>query len=164
MKYFAFILAAAIALPVQADEPKVTVALVQHYQARIPNCERACTGQGAFATAGHALEIARAIARVARTPHEAAQLALYAAWESGNDPRAVGDAGRALGAWQLHYGPGLDLDASARYWLAAAEASRKLCARLPERERLAALVSGSCDRGRIKAGHREDIIAEMMAE
>ena len=158
----ALVVAAFAASPLYATDagaPVVTVVAVRKMQARLPNCEIGCTVTGGYANAGDALEIAQAIARVARTELEAAELSTYAAFESANQKSIVSADGRDWGAWQLRDAgqPALDPVKAARLWLAAADASRALCASNPAAEQLAALASGSCDHGREKVRHRNDI-------
>lgn len=142
-----------------AAEPAVSLADVLAMQARIPNCEIGCTETGAYATAGDALAVAKAIAHAAKAPHDAALAALYAAWESANRKRARGDRGLARGIWQLHADPAIadDPERAVFYWFDLARRSRALCHDLPEPEQLAALVSGSCERGRALARRRDEI-------
>lgn len=159
------LVAGALVHPLLAEEPAVSVADVLAIQAKVPNCE-ACTGRGAYAHAGDARVIAGAIAQVARTRGDACDLAVYADFESGAQALAVGDGGRSLGAWQLQRVPArlaFEPAAAARVWLGVADASRALCADLPAAERLAALVSGSCARGRTKARRRDEIAREACA-
>lgn len=62
-----------------------------------------------------------------------------------------GDGGKALGLFQLQHTPEALACApatAARLWLAMAHASTKRCSSLEPDEQLAALTSGSCDRGR----------------
>lgn len=86
---------------------------------------------------------------------DAALMVLWAHRESAFLPCVRGDSGRSVGAWQLqNYGPACDVTASAAEWLRRAEASVQLCGQNPPDERLAALASGSCDRGRALAATR----------
>jgi hypothetical protein len=145
--------------PLLATEPVVTAAEVQAIQARIPNCER-CETTGGFAKVGDAKAVAAAISQVATTREDACDLALFAAWEGGNQLHIVGDQGRAFGVWQLHGFPprvAFDPVQAARAWLQVAAASRTMCRALPPEEQLAALVSGSCDRGREQSRHRDQV-------
>jgi hypothetical protein len=82
---------------------------------------------------------------------DAALLGLYAYRESSLRACASGDGGRSLGPWQLQRLPPALACApadAARVWLHVARASFDLCGELPVAERLAALASGSCSRGR----------------
>jgi hypothetical protein len=94
----------------------------------------------------------------------AAEAVVFAAYESGNDRCTVGDGGRSYGAWQVQ---GLSKDVAcdpARefpLWLSAVKRSESLCVDNPESERLAALASGSCDRGRRKVRGRENFAIEL---
>lgn len=88
---------------------------------------------------------------------DVALAAVYAFDESGLRHCAVGDSGRSLGAFQLQRLPpsrACDPSFAAREWLRRAHQSFGLCRALPVEERLAALVSGSCGRGRRLARYR----------
>lgn len=161
----ALVAALLLARPLLASEPAVTLADVQAMQARIPDCERCTRVSGAFARTRDARAIAAAIAQVAPTREAAAELALYAAWESGNRIDVVGDGGLALGPWQLHDARATALEPvrAARRWLQLAAASREKCAGNAPEERLAALASGSCDRGRAIV-RRRDEVAMLLAQ
>lgn len=144
--------------------PVVTQREVLAMMAEIPNCERACAAKGAYATAGDAAEVALAISLSARSRKEAAEEAVYAAYESGNRKLAVSPDGRDRGAWQLRDAgeAAFDPARAVLLWRAAADASRALCAANPPEERLAALASGSCSAGRQKVRLR-DAVAERIA-
>lgn len=118
---------------------------------------------GAYVRTGHAQEIADAIADKAE-PLEGlslreteALLAVYAAKESANQLCPVGDGGKSLGVLQLQ---GVPASLACRpstavpLWLARARSSMALCASNAPDERLAALASGRCDRGRQKVAER----------
>jgi hypothetical protein len=82
---------------------------------------------------------------------DAALLGVYAYRESSLRACASGDGGKSLGPWQLQRLPPSVACApadAARVWLHVARASIERCAELPLPERLAALASGSCARGR----------------
>ena len=151
------------------SSPAVTTAQVQAMQAQIPNCENGCESRGGFAHVNDARAVAAAISRVARSREDACNLALFAAWESANTLQAEGDkdaagAARAFGPWQLHGVPrevAFDPVRAGRVWLGFADASRAACSALPPEERLASLMSGSCDRGREKARHRDEVVQEI---
>jgi hypothetical protein len=114
----------------------------------------------------HRVALASAIAVTDATEHEQRLLASIARWESAYlesvaDCRHTGDAGKALGAWQIH--PRNDaerkdactLDAGARLALARVRESIQACSYLPEQERLAVFASGSCgNRGGRAASRR----------
>ncbi len=157
------LLVAGLAAGSSPTTPAVTPAQVKAMQALIPNCEIGCTAVGGYATAGDATKIANAISKTARSPLEAAEEAVFAAFESGNRETIVSPDGRDWGAWQLRdAGPkAFDSVRAARMWIGAADASRALCASNPAAEQLAALVSGSCDHGREKARHRNDIARDI---
>ena len=80
---------------------------------------------------------------------------LMVRWAYGEDPRfracAVGDGGKSLGPMQLQQVPAsiaCDAKAAPRVWLGRAHASVALCVHNAMDEKLAALASGKCDRGR----------------
>ncbi|HEU4411694.1 MAG TPA: transglycosylase SLT domain-containing protein [Polyangiaceae bacterium] len=81
--------------------------------------------------------------------HTAALLVAVAYHESRFDPKAVGDKGRSFGLFQLQRGGASNFTpaVAARRSLAFLRSSRNACRDRPEDERLAAYVSGRCDRG-----------------
>ncbi len=90
--------------------------------------------------------IALEIARVARTPLEAAVMAVTSWEESRHVPDAVGDSGRALCAFQLQHAPSSvlrDLRQCVEVAHARLVASAEACPDAP----LALYASGRCDRG-----------------
>jgi Transglycosylase SLT domain len=93
-----------------------------------------------------ARQVIATVATVAETKHDAALL-LYMAWkESRFNKNAVGDAGLALGAWQLHSAPRSvlwDLPKAASITLARLRYSETACPAFP----LAVYASGNCKQG-----------------
>lgn len=164
--FFTALFVAFLTAPGRAS-PIVTIETVRAMQARIPNCERGCESTGAFATVPGAPKIAEAISATARSPFEAAEMATYAAFESGNQPRLVSKADpRDRGAWQLRFvadDVAFDPRKAAPVWLKIADASREHCKDLPPEERLAELASGSCKYGRAQVRHRHEIIVTVAA-
>jgi hypothetical protein len=76
---------------------------------------------------------------------DAALMAVFSSYESGNKADAVGDGGKAIGAWQIHYfgDVAFDPDQAAPIWRSIAKASLKVCSANEPDERLAS-VAGSC--------------------
>jgi|SRR5579872_733113 len=112
--------------------------------------------------------VARAIVRTAPTREWAARMVVYAVHESGLqlDPCAEGDGGKSLGPWQVGGVPekvACDPDQAARVWLRLALQSESDCASLPESERMAELVSGSCAKGHQLARRREVLVLGALA-
>jgi hypothetical protein len=110
--------------------------------------------------------IAKAIAELADGTitgdvyEDAALEAIYSSFEGGNRRCPVGDGGKSRGPWQLQRTsraiactPTLAL----AEWIRRARESVKLCADNPPDERLAALASGSCDRGRALVRQRAEL-------
>lgn len=110
--------------------------------------------------------LAIAVMSVTEDPHEVSLLLSIAAHESGDRVEVwrcdvKGDAGRALGAFQIHprssaervsaCGP---LVVQAGQALVRVRESLELCAHLPEPERLAEFASGSCNKGRAASRRR----------
>ena len=149
---------------VAAAQPVVSADEVLAMMARVPATQR----ERDEALPGHwerrkdAPRIAAAIARFAPSEEVAARLTVYAALEGGMEvhgPR--GDSGKAMGMLQLHNVPeslAFDPNQAIPWWLDLAARSEKLCQSNPPRERLAALASGRCDRGRRLVARREDIV------
>ena len=143
---------------------------VRAMMARVPIESSSIAAPAHYERVGDARIIAQAIAHVARTRYEAAELVVYGAYESGYQKCAEGDRDehgvpKALGAWQLQGVTrelACDPEHAARYWLATAEASREKCASNPPDERLAALVSGSCAHGHVKSRYREAVVRLVM--
>ena len=168
MRYLALLLTATtlIVSPARAAE-SLTADDVLTMVALIP----APNGRpGGYERAPDARRIADAIAATADgsllgTPREDASLmAVFASYESGNRVCPAGDGGKALGAWQLHYAGrevACDPARAARWWLAVARASVRLCADNPPDERLAALAGGTCARGRRLSATRVRLAREI---
>ncbi len=112
------------------------------------------------------LDVAKAISSVTDDAHEQRLLASIAFHESGFRPevgscRVKGDAGRALGLWQVHARSAYErasicssLRASAYWAHRRVRESIVRCNYLPARYELAAYVSGRCDRGHAAALRR----------
>lgn len=100
--------------------------------------------------------IAAAIARHAASRYDAALLAVFSSYESGNDAHAVGDGGKSFGAFQVQgMGEGaFDPDKAAARWLELARSGQHRCHRNPPDEQLASVASGNCDHGREKVRRR----------
>lgn len=112
---------------------------------------------GHWERAPHAKEIADAIATVADSNDQAAELAVYAVFEGGLRGCVSGDHGAAWGPMQLQgvsRAVACSPELAMRHWLTLAEASRKHCASLPPDDQLAELTSGSCGHGRVVARRR----------
>ena len=135
---------------------------VLRFMAAVPACESQkipqCLRPGRWDRIGSAREIASAISQVARDRDEADRMALFSAWEGGNLKQALGDSGKSKGIVQLQgvseevaFTPLLAL----RAWQALADAVA--CSGNPPDERLAALASGSCGRGRVLVRRREEV-------
>ena len=95
---------------------------------------------------------------------DAALMVEYAYQESAFRARTVGDGGKSLGAWQLQRvtpAVGFDPMQAARIWLARAHAS--WCRDNPPGTELAALASGSCERGRKLVKWRWENAARLLA-
>jgi hypothetical protein len=110
--------------------------------------------------------VAHAIARVAPDREWAARMVVYAIHESGLSACASGDGGKSLGTWQLQgvsTETACDPQKAAPVWLAMARRSMADCSALPPAERLAELVSGSCERGRRLARDREVLVLGALA-
>lgn len=95
----------------------------------------------------------------------AAEGVVFAGYEGGNDRCAIGDGGKSVGAWQVG---GLSKDVACdprrefSIWLSAVKRSEQACADRPENERLAALASGSCDRGLSLVRRRENYAVQLV--
>jgi hypothetical protein len=89
-----------------------------------------------------------------------AAVLLYTAWrESEWYLHAVGDHGRALGAWQLQFEAGRgDARKQAVVALQLLHWAARVCPDLPA----AAYLSGRCDRARVQAGQRMNRVARLL--
>jgi hypothetical protein len=163
----ALVLVAAVASPAGEEiSPRVvSPARVLELLARVPATQRVQDEgrPGGWERRAGAPATAEAISLFAKNEEVAARLAVYAANEGGMDLSARGDGGSALGILQLHNVPE-SLAFNPLYavprWLRLAAWSEEFCGKkgnLP-RERLAALASGRCDRGRRLVHRREDIV------
>ena len=127
---------------------------------------------GIYARVGHAREIADAIAEKAEAldglslRESEALMVVFAAKESANQLCPVGDGGKSLGTFQLQ---GVTADVACHptlaipVWIARAQASLALCTGNAPDERLAALASGRCDRGRKKVAARVRLARQIAA-
>lgn len=143
--------------------------------ARIPVVEVAHTEAqkrpGHWDKIGVAAELARAQAEVAPTRLAAALMAVYAAFEGGNQRCAVGDGGKSLGPYQLQRVPesvACDPMQATLEWRRRADDSWHLCAKRPDgsvrpaEERLGRVAGGSCDTG-LELVRRRARLAEQIA-
>lgn len=128
----------------------------------VPVCEdqrrRVCQRPGDWDHIGAAREVAAAISATARSREEAERMSEYACFESGLVRTAIGDGGKSRGVFQLQrvsdevaFTPLL----AARAWLELADAV--WCAGNQQDEELAALASGSCQKGRTLVRRREQL-------
>lgn len=95
----------------------------------------------------------------------AAEGVVFAAYESGNDRCAIGDGGKSVGAFQmggLSRNVACDPRREFPLWLGAVKRSEQACVDNQESERLAALASGSCNRGRQKVRNRENYAIQLV--
>lgn len=160
------------------DAPRATEAEVFGWMGRIPlECglegRRACVQAdgsprlGNFRGGHDARAIAKAIAKYAPTREWAALATVYAAYESSNDTRIVGDGGKALGAWQIQGSDkeqALNPYSAIRVWLGMARTSERSCKDNEPEERLAALASGDCTKGRLKVRRRLEAARSLLGE
>jgi hypothetical protein len=127
---------------------------------------------GGYERGGDALAIAAAIAELADGSitgdvwEDAALVAVYSSLEGANRRCPVGDGGKSLGPLQLQRSsravactPAL----AVAEWLRRARDSVARCAKLQPDERLAALASGSCDRGRALVRQRAELARTIVA-
>lgn len=134
---------------------------VLRFMAEIPACESEkiaqCLRPGGWDHIGNAREIALAISEIARDQAEADRMSIFTAFEGGMRKTAVGDGGKSKGVVQLQGvadDVALDPRKALRAWQALGDAVA--CAGDPD-ERLAALASGSCSRGRRLVRRREEL-------
>lgn len=115
-----------------------------------------------------AKEIATAIAEKSHGDKWwASHLVVYGAYESGFQKRASGDGGKAYGFLQLQQVPATVAEnprLAIEAWMAKANYSLERCASNPPEERLAALTSGDCQKGRMLARHRDKLALRIAAE
>lgn len=120
-------------------------------------------GPGGYEKGKNAHEIARVVARHARSKYEAVQMVVYSSYESVNDLTAEGDKHRknhSYGAWQIPV-PNLSADKQLEYWMRLRDSSVKDCASSPPNARMAELASGFCYRGTHKVIKRELVVAQL---
>ena len=147
--------------PVFARSERVTSDEVLGVMARLPSeaClyhphGKRCSKPGGYDQGPDAQRIADAIARhadgaITGNPElDAAIEATFSSYESGNKADAVGDSGKAKGAWQLHFADeavAFDPEQAVTWWRSIAVGTMKVgaCATNPPDERLAGL-AGSC--------------------
>jgi hypothetical protein len=158
------ILSLCLSLLASMSTPVVSPGEVLAMMAIVPASEHiereASKEDGHYDRQGDALEVAGAIATLARSREDASRLVVFGAWESRNQKCAKGDGGKSWGFLQLggvsRYvacTPMLAIGA----WHTKAEASEKACAGNMPDERLAALASGHCNRGLGKVRHRVQV-------
>jgi hypothetical protein len=154
------------------DGPDVTAEDVMAVLARIPLGESPHAAPGGYERSRDAREIAAAIARnvdgslLGSRRQDAYLIAIFGSYESALRKRMVGDGGKALGFLQLQYaGPevAFNPDRAIGFWLATARRSMELCAHNAPEERLAALASGRCDRGRRVVRRRMAVLEAILA-
>lgn len=148
--------------------PSASTQEVLAFMKEIPACEdqsrKVCRRPGGWDRIGAAQEIAKAISSSARSREEAARMAVFAAFEGGNQKLARGDGGKSRGVFQLQGVPdyvAFTPELAARAWLRLADSVA--CLENPSEERLAALASGSCQRGRALVRGREAIVQKLLA-
>jgi hypothetical protein len=102
-------------------------------------------------------EIADAIGRMADDERDAIEMSVYAAYESQNRLDATGDNGRSHGPWQT---PFVRVTAAGYLadWTRLRKYSVARCADNSSDTKLAALASGSCDRGKRKVAKRFEVV------
>ncbi len=170
--------------PVFADpDPAPTAADVMHMMARLPaeKClynahGKGCDKPGGYDKGPDAARIADAIAHGAdgsltgTRREDAALMATFSSYESGNKADAVGDSGRARGAWQLHYvadSVAFDPARAVSVWRSIALGTMKaaVCRDNAPDERLAG-VAGSCSYApaRRKVRQRVQVARGVLAE
>jgi|HubBroStandDraft_1064217.scaffolds.fasta_scaffold43299_3 hypothetical protein len=97
--------------------------------------------------------------------HDAAFLLAYCVGETRcNEVTPAGDKGRAKGPWQLQgQCNSRPVAEHPQCWLDIAKWSVKVCAKLPQPERLAALASGNCEHGHVVARTRHALAMKAVA-
>lgn len=161
----AVVVALTASVDAQAEEEALTTDDVMAMVALVPTQ----LGHGrpaGFEKAKDAREIAAAVAKTAdgsllgSVRADAGLMVTFAAYESGMRKFVSGDGGSSRGPWQIQRISWKDAntpETAARAWLAAAQISQKICEKNPPEERLAALASGSCDRGRMLVRRRVEV-------
>lgn len=120
-------------------------------------------GPGGYEKGKDAHEIARVVARHARSKYEATQMVVYSSYESVNDLTAEGDKHRrnhSYGAWQIPV-KGLTADQQLEYWMVIRDKALAYCSNNSPESRMAGLASGACNRGTHKVIKREFVIAQL---
>jgi hypothetical protein len=120
-------------------------------------------GPGGYEKGKDAHEIARVVARHARSKYEAVQMVVYSSYESNNNLHAEGDTMRqhhSYGAWEIPI-PNLSADRQLEYWMYIRDRSLKYCSSNPPESRMAGLASGACNRAIRKVEKREAVIATL---
>jgi hypothetical protein len=134
----------------------VSLALVLVIQSRIQDeCQlvrhNPCPIHAAdYTKVGDAEAVRVAVSELAPDVETAIDGILFAAYESGNDVRAVGDHGQSTGAWQTIDGGKTAKEQFAK-WLIRRKTSLDICGNL------AKVASGSCHRG-LRLAYRRAII------
>ena len=157
-----------VAAPQRAVSPQEVMAMF----AELPAYEGGKVGQkvGHWEKRKDAMKIAKGIALAAPSREWAALEANYAVFESNLVANARGDRDskgipHAFGTFQLHSAPIYVADdpiRAAAYWMNLALKNEALCQMNPPQERLAALASGSCSRGRVLVRRREALAAAVL--
>jgi len=166
-----FILAQAVGLVgggALGDAPAMEPSEILRFLHEVPVCEdqrrKICQRPGGWDRIGAAREVAEAISATARSRDEAERMSIYACFESGLVRKAIGDGGKSRGVFQLQRVS----DEVAFTPLLAAKAWLQLedtvwCSGNPQDEELAALASGSCQKGRTLVRRREQLRRDLDA-
>jgi hypothetical protein len=152
---------------VYAQSSSVTQDDVWAMMTRLEGPEGRPVGVGHYECGPSSRALAKAIAGLAHDRREAALAVVFAAYESGNDSRAVGDGGKSHGAYQLRYVSreiAYDPEASTRVWLWLEREAMAKCPDLPEDERLARVMSGNCAAGRAKSRKRAEMASRLTSQ
>jgi hypothetical protein len=107
-------------------------------------------------------EIAEAIARNAIDERDAIEMAVYAAYEGQNRLDALGDKGRSHGPWQTPF-VRISADGYLADWIGVRKRSVARCSDNSDDTKLAALASGSCNRGLRKVAKRYEVVEELLS-
>jgi hypothetical protein len=148
--------------------PVMEPAEILRFLHEVPVCEdqrrRVCQRPGGWDRIGAASEVAAAISLTARSREEAERMSEYAVFESSLVKRAIGDGGKSRGVFQLQrvsdevaFTPLL----AAKAWLQLEDAV--WCTGNAPDEELAALASGSCQKGRTLVRRREALRRQLDA-
>lgn len=129
-------------------------------------------GHPSWSSVANAPEIAEAVASTVDgsltgdVELDAALIVTYARYESEFRKFAIGDGGKAQGFLQIQHVPtwvAFEPKRAVVYWIAVAKASMALCVDNADDERLAALASGDCKRGRALVRRRMAVARNIVA-